>query len=190
MGDERRINTSERALHQIYDMLETTPEQWRYYLPQARSVITNLDSTTLMRQRCMTQEQVWFIEGLQRLAFVDPGGGGVTDIAAWCLRQWLNILQRCPENLAALRGLGQIWLFRAQPVLTRIYRTSSSSSRSSVASEQSSVSSNEAERRADTPDYVEARGHLLPAAEYLEQAVDVATAQQALTGDLLTMVSL
>lgn len=38
------------------------------------------------------------------------------------------------------------------------------------------------------PDYVEARGVLLPATEYLRQAVTAATAQGALTGDLLITV--
>lgn len=39
------------------------------------------------------------------------------------------------------------------------------------------------------PDYVEARAVLVPATEYLRQAITAATAQTELTGDLLVTVS-
>lgn len=54
---------------------------------------------------------------------------------------------------------------------------------------QMSHSSEEAEQRLHTADYVEARGLLLPAVDYLRQAVDRATSQDSLTGPLLVTVS-
>jgi hypothetical protein len=47
----------------------------------------------------------------------------------------------------------------------------------------------EAESRLHTADYVEARGILLPAVEYLKRAVELAGTQEKVTGDLLSLVS-
>lgn len=202
MNEEQRIAVCKTSLNQIYAMLRSSPQDWRNYLNLARTIITHLNSTTFMQQGNRTQEQVWMIAGLQRLAFAEPDSGGVNDIAAWCSRQWLVIYQREPNNLAALRGIGQVWLARAQPVLARIHRIdgSSSSSGGSARSQRSLPGSREgntsptqtaeAERRAGTSDYVEARGFLQPATEYLERAVAVATAQRAVSGDLLATVSI
>ncbi|KAK4498893.1 hypothetical protein PRZ48_009403 [Zasmidium cellare] len=197
MNEEQRITVCKTSLNQIYAMLRSSPQDWRNYINLARTIITHLDSTTFMQQGNRTQEQVWMIAGLQRLAFAEPDSGGVNDIAAWCSRQWLVIYQREPHNLAALRGIGQVWLARAQPVLARIHRNDggSSSSGGSARSQRSALGSRDddrsptqtadAERRAGTSDYVEARGYLQPATEYLERAVAVATAQRSLSGDLL-----
>ena len=46
----------------------------------------------------------------------------------------------------------------------------------------------EAEQRLHTADYVEARGILLPATEYLQRAVDAARSQGNVTGSLLSTV--
>ena len=46
----------------------------------------------------------------------------------------------------------------------------------------------EAEQRLHTADYVEARGILLPATEYLQRAVDAARSQGNVTGFLLSTV--
>ena len=183
-------------------MLRTSPQNWRNYITLARSVIAHLDATTFMQQPERATEQAWMIAGLQRLASVDAEGGGVIDVAAWCSQQWLVIFQRDNQNIAALRGIGQSWYARAQPVLARIHRADGSSSSSNGSSQrsgtrmtsseeerQSAAATAEAERRAGTQDYVEARGLLQPTTEYLERAVAAATAQRALSGDLLATVS-
>ena len=188
-------------------MLRSSPQNWRNYITLARSVIAHLDATTFMQQPSRASEQAWMIAGLQRLASAEPESGGIPDIAAWCSRQWLVIFQRDPQNIAALRGIGQSWLARAQPTLARIHRADGSSSSSNGSSQrsgsqlsagrmtssdeerQSAAATAEAERRAGTQDYVEAQGLLQPATEYLERAVTAATAQRALSGDLLTTVS-
>jgi hypothetical protein len=100
-------------------------------------------------------------------------------------------------------AIGRWWLNRSQPLLARIalYDNSSSSEGSHSASSahkagastsaeerSTDAAEREAEARMHLPDYVEARGVLLPATEYLRQAVDAASAQQTLTGDLLVTV--
>ena len=202
MNEEQRISVCKTGLNHIYAMLRTSPQDWRNFLNLARSVIAHLDATTFMQQASRTTEQAWMIAGLQRLAFIDADNGGVPDIAAWCSRQWLIIFQRDNQNIAALRGIGQAWLSRAQPTLARMHRLDGSSSSSNGSSQrsaqsrsnaeeerQSAAATTEAERRAGTADFVEARGFLQPATEYLERAIAAATAQRALSGDLLATVS-
>ena len=46
----------------------------------------------------------------------------------------------------------------------------------------------EADARAGTPDYVEARGMLLPSTEYFQRAVTAAERKNILTGQLLSLV--
>lgn len=214
MNEEQRITACKTGLERIYTMLRTSPHDWRNFIALARSVIAHLDATTFMEKSSRTTEQAWMIAGLQRLAFSDAESGGVPDVASWCSRQWLVIFQRDQNNVAALRGIGQAWLARAQPTLQRIQRTDSSSSSggsarsgsgsgSGSARSQSSRTAGssvdrqrqaekalqEGERKAGTADYVEARGFLQPAAEYLDRAVAAASSQRLLSGDLLATVS-
>lgn len=182
--EEQRISACKTATSQIYTMLRSSPQQWRTFLGLARTLISQLDSTTFMQQATRTPEQVWIIAALQTLAFKDVDSVAVPDIASWCSRQWLVIIQRDAQNLSALRGLGQMWLSRAQPALARVH---TSQVRSSSARE-GSESATEAERRVGSADHMEARGFLQPAAEYLERAVAAASSQDAINGDLLAKV--
>lgn len=188
MTEEQRINACKTAIGQIYTMLRSSPQQWRNFLSLARTVIAQLDSTTFMQQATRTAEQVWTIAALQIIAFKDVDNGAFLDIASWCSRQWLVVIQRDGQNISALRGLGQMWLSRAQPALARIHASQGRSSSGGGSSLQSE-SATEAERRVGTADYVEARGFLQPAAEYLERAVAAASNQDATSGDLLAKVS-
>jgi hypothetical protein len=184
MSEEQRIGACKTATNQIYSMLRCSPQQWRNFLGLARNIIAQLDSTTFMQDSTRTSEQVPVIAALQSLAFKDVDNGAVVDIASWCSRQWLALLQRDARNLSALRGLGQMWLSRAQPALARIHASQGSSS-SGTSGLPQSESAAEAERRVGTADYVEARGLLQPATEYLERAVTAASNHDVVSGDLL-----
>lgn len=103
-----------------------------------------------------------------------------------------------------MTGLGQAWLARSQSVLARIHRTEGSSSSGSSGRPQSlpdrfayssSEEARDAERataeadaRAHTADYVEARGMLIPAVDYFSRAIEVAERAGLLTGELLSEV--
>jgi hypothetical protein len=194
MSEGQRITACKTAMGQIYTMLRSSPQQWPEILTLARTVISHLDSTTFMQQATRTTEQVLIIAALQTLALKDFDSGATMDLYSWCSRQWLVILQRDAQNLAALRGLGQMWLSRAQPALARIHTSHNKRSAASSVTEPSTrsrvESNSEAERRVGTADYVEARGFLQPATEYLERSVTAAKAQSTLSGDLLAKVSL
>ncbi|KAI6866776.1 hypothetical protein KC343_g14249 [Hortaea werneckii] len=156
--------------------------------------MAHIDATTLMQQPERTTEQAWIIAGLQRLAFADQDNSSVNDIAVWCTSKWQAIYQREPTNVAAMRGIGQSWLSRAAPSLARINRSNSNTSSDArtapaiASSEDENLTAaqlTDAERRVGLADYVEARGYLQAASEYLERAVAAAPAQRALSGDLL-----
>ncbi|KAK4920816.1 hypothetical protein LTR49_011719 [Elasticomyces elasticus] len=194
--EERSISVCKTSVDRIYSMLRTSPQEYQDFLPLARSVISHIDGTSFMQQTRRTAEQSWLIGGLQRLALIDNGNCEALDICTWCTRQWMTVTAREPQNVEALRGLGKAWLGRAQPSLTRIHRTDGCSSSSRGSSQSCTRTSNEserrsaaavaeAERRVGTADYVEARGFLQPAIEYLGRAVAAATTQRALSGDLL-----
>jgi hypothetical protein len=115
----------------------------------------------------------------------------------------LHVCHAHPAGLLNSAGVGNWWLLRAQPCLARIHAVEGSSSgsegsrhrNSSEAGPQSDQDTRraeqaqrEAEARLGTADYVEARGILQPATEYLHRAVQEATAQDSLTAQLLIMV--
>lgn len=81
-------------------------------------------------------------------------------------------------------------MLNVRPFLDRIQGDEGSSTIYSSSDEErhSSRAAREAEARLHTADYVEARGMLLPAADYFERAVRAAEVQGQLSGDLLAMV--
>ena len=94
--------------------------------------------------------------------------------------------------------IGRYWLLRSQKSLAKIHHAEGDSSSSGTSQgyslsqseeQQTSIGAIEAEGRLQTGDYVEARGTLLPAIEYLKRAVDAARAQGRLDGPLLSTVS-
>jgi hypothetical protein len=92
--------------------------------------------------------------------------------------------------------IGHNWLSRAQKSLANVHRTERGSSGSSATSAfapggleaMTPRAFAEAEQILHTADYVEARGILLPAVEYLQRAVDAAHSQDSVTGVLLSTV--
>jgi len=103
----------------------------------------------------------------------------------------------CGTKLTAAQGIGQWWLFKAQPCLSRIDDIEGRSSSSSGSSRRTLINQSEDERRRrpfsldmetrlSSQDYVEARGILVPAVHYLDRAVQLAEDQGILDGLLLT----
>jgi hypothetical protein len=144
-----------------------------------------------------------------------PSSACLLNRSAGCLRQALTLLQLYPENIDLLTRelipsqiehfadqivIGQNWLLRAQKPLARIHHAEQSSmSSGSAESQDPPLSSNEEQRRViratieaedrlHSAEYVEARGLLLPAIDYLKHAVEVAGSQDKLSGKLLSMV--
>ncbi|KAF1999383.1 hypothetical protein P154DRAFT_546361 [Amniculicola lignicola CBS 123094] len=193
--DEGMLSDLMAMVAMINTALDASSESWRDQLHAARSITAFLElfDTTPNDERRKWQLSV--IDTFQRLAYADADSGGVQDIGNWCLRQSLSLLQTYPENVDLLKLVGTNWLLRAQKSLAKIHVTerdssSSGASQQSKSEEQRHVSraTIEAEARLWTADYVEARGILLPATDYLKRAVDAARAQGLTTACLLTKV--
>ncbi|EXJ81611.1 hypothetical protein A1O1_07676 [Capronia coronata CBS 617.96] len=204
--EEPDIEATLHDVHRIAENPSSSPESWDQRASIARLAIARLERTGFMQSRNPSQDRRAIVTSLQRLAYQDADSGGITDVAEWCTSQWLAMLQRDAEDLAALRGLGQAWVARSQSVLARIHRlegssSSGSSGRPRNSSDRFSYSSvedaQEAERataeadvRAHTADYVEARGMLIAAVDYFTRAIDVAVRYGRLSGELLSEVSM
>lgn len=50
-------------------------------------------------------DQAFIIATLQELAYHEIDGGGITDIAEWCMNRWLVLSQIHPASVAAFRGM-------------------------------------------------------------------------------------
>ncbi|RMZ77013.1 hypothetical protein DV738_g4555, partial [Chaetothyriales sp. CBS 135597] len=175
-------------------------------LSTARAIIAVLDSSNFMEWPDRYDDQVFVISELQNLAYHEADGGGDAEIAQWCIRQYLHLLaQSQEERVEVLTGLGHAWLLRAQGTLARIGRNDSSSSGASSTRPSSSTgpvsftssddaretarATAEADALAGTPDYVEARGMLLPATEYFQRAIVAAERLNRLDGSLLSFAA-
>jgi len=101
---QERLVICRTSVARIYSMLQTSPDEWESYVDSARSVMASIDVTPFMADPNESEEQIWVIEGLQKLAFRDSDSGGLSDIADWCLRQWLRVLQNHPQNIETLKG--------------------------------------------------------------------------------------
>ncbi|KAF1951924.1 hypothetical protein CC80DRAFT_423781 [Byssothecium circinans] len=211
--DQGAVAALMRTVHLISTNLDATQDSWRDHLQTVRSIICLLDFSDAVQDNALKEWQLPVITVFQRVAYadVDSGGSGVFDIADWCLRQTLTLLQTYPEeaDLLARKSFrsvtymfidlllvaGRNWLLRAQRPLARIHETERSSTSSGESQErtlssgeeqkQDAKAALEAEHRLHTADYVEARGLLLPAVEYMKHAVGAAEAQNSLCGPLL-----
>jgi len=101
---EEHIMMCKANIAQIYTMLQVCPENWESYFVCARSAITSIDAIPFMADPMRIDEQLWIIEGLQNMAFQEPGNGSLSDIAHWCMRQWLVALEHHPHHIRVLRG--------------------------------------------------------------------------------------
>lgn len=86
-------------------------------------------------------------------------------------------------------GLGHAWLLRSQETLARIYREEGSpSSSGSSTSNTRRAQGRQDDIRIASPDYVQARDLLRPSLESFDRAIQVASSQSILTGQLLALV--
>ncbi|KIV83209.1 hypothetical protein PV11_05256 [Exophiala sideris] len=199
--EESQIDGAIRDVRRISDNT-STELSWEQRILIGRAAIRTFEATGYMRLPNHRADRIFVVSSLQRLAYHEADGNSVIDIAQWCMEQWLSLLQRSSEDSDALRGAGQAWLARTQTALARIHRTEGSSSSGSSGrphsmSERVSYSTAEeardaeraimeADARAHTADYVEARGTLIPAVDYFVRAVELADRDGGLTGELLS----
>ncbi|PVH93224.1 hypothetical protein DM02DRAFT_243248 [Periconia macrospinosa] len=198
--DQNVINMLMSSVESIRTALDTSPDSWREHTQAIRNMMASLEFRDTSPDDSRKEWQVSVITVFQRVAHadVDHGGSVVLDIADWCLKQSVVLIQLYPDDVALLALIGENWLLRAQQPLINIHHAEQSSV-SSGDSQNATLScperqaraqnaALEAKQRLDTADYVEARTLLLPAVEYLKRAVDAAHAQDKIYGALLVKV--
>ncbi|MCJ1283726.1 hypothetical protein MMC26_003057 [Xylographa opegraphella] len=197
MAQELRtqIVSLEVDLRENPNMPGSNPQKWFSSLQFARSTIIAVERTPQLRNQLGSVPWIKLIQVLQELAYQDPDSGGETDIALWCERQWATEVQRYPNSVSALQGLGHAWLLKSQKPLARIYREEGSPSSSSSTTSmphhhiRSPGQATRDASRVDSQDYVEARDALRPALESFDRALAGANAQGGASGDLLTLAA-
>lgn len=170
------------AVQLINTNLDTAPGSWRNQVQAIRSITSTLELTDRTPDNTHRGWQVAFIYVAQRVAFADADNGSVTDVADWCLRQLLALLTLYPNDVEILNLIGRNWLLRAQKALASIARAEDGPL---YRDQSNSYSSHAATQRLNDAHYVEARGLLLPATDYLQRAVEAARVQGNLTGPLV-----
>jgi len=103
--DSQRLATIIRGLRHFDAESASSRNQLDQQITLARSVIRSLDQTALLQRAARVDEQVLIVSRLQDLAYYEPDSGGIRDIANWCVRQWLRLLQQHPEGVDILQGL-------------------------------------------------------------------------------------
>ncbi|KAF1969198.1 hypothetical protein BU23DRAFT_244606 [Bimuria novae-zelandiae CBS 107.79] len=194
--DEDTVRTLFLTVECMNKSLGRADDSWRDHLEAIRNITSILEFNDTISDQDRRQWQLPLMTVFQRVAYADADSGGVPDIANWCLKQAVTLLQVYPEDVELLTLIGRNWLSRAQRSLSRIHLSEQSSSSSGESSQVHLSSSEEnrqvirgnaeAESIVCSADYVEARGILLPAVEYLQCAVNTARSQGNITGDLLT----
>ena len=111
----------------IRSMLRSRPNDWQSYVSHARFVMATIDTVPFSADPADLDQRTWMIEGLQKLAYHETDNGSFSDIADWCMRHWLVVLQHQPENVTTLRGrLSEFSISRSSTyVVTVIVRTRS-----------------------------------------------------------------
>lgn len=102
-GSER-LATIIRVLQSIGPASGVSRNLVEQHITLARSAIRSLDQQSLLQRVARLDDQIHIITRLQDLAYYDPDSGGVPDIAQWCVRQWLRLLQQHAEHVDVLRG--------------------------------------------------------------------------------------
>ncbi|OWY43582.1 proliferating cell nuclear antigen [Alternaria alternata] len=191
--DDSMIQRLMETVQLINTNLDTSPASWRDQLPAIRNTIVSFEITDSVPEEERRNWQLPLISVFQRVAFADADNGVIQDLADWCLRQLVTLLQIYPDNVDILTLIGRNWLLRAQKALSSIARTERNSFSSDTSNFRLLSSTTrglvEAEQRLHQAIYIEARGLLLPATDYLQRAVYVATEQGVITGHLLSMAA-
>ena len=103
--DSQLLAAMIRELRRFGHDLRPRSEQFERQLALARSIIRSLDQMALLQRATRVDDQVFIISQLQDFAYYDADSGAIRDIAEWCVRQWLRLLQQNPEGVDVLQGL-------------------------------------------------------------------------------------
>lgn len=100
--DEDVVRTLVSTVELINSTLDAAQESWRDHLPAIRNITASLEFSDTSPDGARRAWQVSLITVFQRVAYADADSGGVPDVANWCLRQSLTLLQVYQEDVEIL----------------------------------------------------------------------------------------
>lgn len=90
------------TVEDIATNLDVRPDSWREQLQAVRNTISSVHVLDTSREDVSLQLQILLISVFHRVAFADADTGTVQDVADWCLRQALHLLNAFPDNFVLL----------------------------------------------------------------------------------------
>lgn len=105
-AEEHRVSEIMSSLPTLRSETPSTQAEIDTRIEAARSIITSLNATPFMTWSDRYDDQIFVIAELQNLAYHEADGGGSQDIAQWCIRQYLQIINQSREEpVEALSGM-------------------------------------------------------------------------------------
>ena len=92
------------TVDRITTAFNTNHDSWRDHLHAIRNVTGVLEFGDTTPDEDRRGWQLPLITIFQRVAFADADSGGVLDIANWCLKQAVTLLQVYPNDVDLLTG--------------------------------------------------------------------------------------
>lgn len=100
--DETCLRWLVATVELINTTLDTAQDSWRDHLQAIRSITACLEFSDVTPDGERRQWQLPLIAAFQRVAYADADSGGVSDIANWCLKQAVTLLQVYSEDVDLL----------------------------------------------------------------------------------------
>ncbi len=105
LAEEQRVSEIISSLRILRSETPSTQAQIDTRVEAARGIVAALNATPFMTWSERYEDQIFVISELQNLAYHEVDGRGVQDVAQWCIRQYLQIInQSREESFEALAG--------------------------------------------------------------------------------------
>jgi hypothetical protein len=100
--DDEAIQNLMSTVRLISSNLDLRSDCWREQLPSIRYTTVSMEILDTVPNETRKRWQLPLISVFQRVAFSDADNGPVQDVADWCLRQALTLLNLYPEDVEVL----------------------------------------------------------------------------------------
>lgn len=98
---EQQVSDAIDLLRTLRDSRPSTQTEIDARLDAARLIIATLNASSFMSQTERYDDQISVITELQSIAYHEVDGGGVQDIAQWCIRMYLQVVSQSRNDCAA-----------------------------------------------------------------------------------------
>jgi hypothetical protein len=104
-AEEQIVSDAISTLRTLRTETQSAQTEIEHRTEVARGIVTSINATSFMTWADRYDDQIFVISELQNLAYHEVDGGGIQDIATWCIRQYLHIVNQAGEDsIEALSG--------------------------------------------------------------------------------------